>query len=204
MITEDDVFEFAQKCARAYCRRFNAWSRLDDAIGDACAYLLEHREKWSNSNGALTVRVVGELISSYQKEYGLLLKNSPKIVVGDMSRVEDSRKTNDDPRFEIMRRALRQPEIAPYAEIVEDIISLNYTRAEIAKKHGSTQSRLSQIFKTYKNVCRRLSEVQSVELANPDELDLTTKEKEKMELFYGSPRNQQTEPSAKRFGTDDG
>lgn len=164
MLTESNLFEFAQKCARAYCARFKAWSRLDDAVGDACAYLLERKEKWSQPERTLKARVVGELTRLYQNEFGLRLKQPPKRASVDVEKLEDVAKENgatrgirsDDSLLEIMRRALDQPDVAPYRDAIEDILCLDYSKKEIAEKHGLTQSQLSVVYKRYKNACRRL------------------------------------------------
>lgn len=186
-VTDANVFDFAQMCARVYCKRYNAWSQLDDATQDACLYLLNAREKWAQPKSKLINRTVGELVRNYQKEHGLRRKNRPKKVDLNLSKIEDRRSESQevDSRRLIVERALGQPDVAPYKALVQDLLACDASFAAIAKKHGVTKARVSQIFKLFKSVCRRLDADKSgVVLVDVEELDLTDAEKEKMRLFF--------------------
>ena len=75
-MTLDDasLLSFARQCAKAYCRRYAAQSQFDDAVQEACVYLLENRGKWTQPAAKLKRRVVGELVRKYQNERKLRSK----------------------------------------------------------------------------------------------------------------------------------
>ena len=64
---EDEVLEFAQKAAAIYCRRYNARSQYDDAVGEATLYLWANRDLLKTiSRGELMRRVIFCLIDKYR------------------------------------------------------------------------------------------------------------------------------------------
>lgn len=189
MLTKDRVYEYAQNCARTYCAKHSAWGSFDDATSAAALYLLEHPEKWDQENAGLKTRVVGELERQYQNEHGLRRKHMPKRVDIDVERLAVRKRPPssvrpDCERMTIIQRALRQPGIARYAYIIEDILSLKYTKGEIAKRHGISGARVSQIYREFKSVCRRLDPERAVAIVDTTREDPTAEELEAAPLFY--------------------
>lgn len=64
---EDEVLEFAQRCAAIYCRKYNARRQYDDALGTATLYLWTNRDLLHTITRAeLTRRVLCCLIDNYR------------------------------------------------------------------------------------------------------------------------------------------
>lgn len=202
MLTEDRVYKFAVKCARAYCAQHNAWENYDDAVSAASLYLLEHREKWAQENKGLKRRVVGELQRQYQNEHGLRRKYMPKRVDVNLELIAvrerpPSSVRPDSERLDIVRRALRQPGIVRYAPILEDVLGLKYTKTEIGRRHGVSTARVSQIYKEFKTVCRRLDPYQEVAIIDTTREEPTPEEILSTPLFFYKQTNERPEPSRK-------
>ena len=185
-VTEESVYEFSQLCARIYCKQYSAWSQFDDATQDACLYLLNNQKKWTQPKPKLINRVIGELVRCYQKEHGLRRKSKLKRVDVNLSLIATKEEREvDDSRWSIVERALRQPDVAPNRSIVESLLEPDATVTTVAKKHGLTKARVSQIFKQFKAVCQRLHEdIPGVVLVDAHELNLTQEENEQMGLFF--------------------
>ncbi len=179
MLEEKDVFQFAERVAKSYCARVNNYRNIDDAVSEACVFLLEHRDQWNRPPQWLYRRAVGQLIRNFQNEHGLRRKNRAFYTENydlqtHAETVEVDAPKRTDARIRIIERALKQPDFVEYAEVVRDIVA-GMARTDIALKHNITQGRISQIFNRFKTVCQRLDE----------EREPTHEDKTKYPLLFG-------------------
>ena len=181
MISDANVLDFARKCASLYCNRRNAWLSYDDALQDACLYLLEHRDRWADPEKVLKIRVVGELVRKYQNEHGLRLKNIPRFTSLEY---EDAKFAQSSDHFldvakmrNIAGRATLQPELAPVSPILH--LLLEGKGKEAREKYNLSRSTLSKIKRSFLIVCLRI--------LNQDEgerREITEKDRQAMPLFF--------------------
>lgn len=180
MIEEKDVLPFAKAVARSYCSLSGSWNNYDDAVGESCVFLLEHREFWIRPTTWLKRRVIGQLIRNYQNERGLRRKHKTTTNHVDESLIAPQKDKTDsnkvDERNRIIDRALQQPDVAQDSAIIRDILG-GVSREEVAKKYKITQGRVSQLFHQFRIACLRL-DVDTIRRP-------TTEEKERYPLLYG-------------------
>lgn len=93
MISEVDLFEFAQKVATFYCRKHNKWDDFDDAVQEVCVHLLENRSYLEKSEKILYRQEFLRLVRWYQDTNGLRRKH--KIVRADYPVSDLSTDSND-------------------------------------------------------------------------------------------------------------
>lgn len=154
-MTDNDVLQLAQESARVYCRRYSSYENYDDAVGDACVYLLEHREKWDQEPRKLKRRVVGELVRGYQRAHGLRLKRPPIRVALDFETpTKNEGRTTEKSISDVVERALQQPDVASIAPVV--LFILNSNSKEAANRFGLSKSAISKIKRRFSIVCMRL------------------------------------------------
>ena len=197
-LNDADLLPFAASCARSYCRRFNCWPQLEDATQEVALFLLSRRDKWNAPRAALRRRAVGVLIRAYQDERRLRTK-SPLVILpsAELEKVDNRRPEKEvderidsgvagDPRLEIIQRALRQPDVAPYAGVIREILDGTRPRKEIAAAAGISQGRLSQVFSTFKRICRQfeLRNGSAAVLVDTLKEDPTPEERAQNPLFY--------------------
>lgn len=172
MIDDSSMYEFAKSCASSYCRKHNVRRQFDDATHDAVVYLLEHREKWSQSNQTLKRRVVGELERQYQNVKGLRLSSPPKFLEAD----EPDRFTRPEPveanRFSVAHavaaidsalmlavveevKLFPDYQLEPTKSILDAALRGFYTRKEIASQYDMRTADVSRLVKKFKAACRR-------------------------------------------------
>ncbi len=184
MLADDDVFEFAKRCARTYCATYGAWRNLDDAVGDACLYLLSNRALWEKSRSALLCRVVNALIRNYQNERGLRLKNPPRRTeFFEPSARDDSDSLEYESQAERAERALKAPENAQDRPIIEAVLE-GRKKKDVAREFNVSAGRVSQIMAIYKNSVSRLSEERGASLVDPKEENVDPATRESTPLFY--------------------
>lgn len=75
MLSEVDLFEFAQKVATFYCRKHNKWDDYDDAVQEVCVHLLENRSHLEKSEKILYRQEFLRLVRWYQNANGLRRKH---------------------------------------------------------------------------------------------------------------------------------
>ena len=195
-LNDGNLEEFARKCAAAYCKRFSNWNQLDDAQQDAAVFLLANRDKWHKPAPVLFRRTVGQLVRNYQEERKLRTKTPIRIVSGDVDRAAAKDETaavderldsggEPDPRWTIIERALRQPELTPAErEIVRAILRGDQSNDAIAATFHKSPGRISQIFSKFKTVCQRLDARPGVVSVDTKKIDSTPEERAANPLFF--------------------
>ena len=196
-LEEEKIFEFAASCARAYCKKYRAWGQYDDAVQEVAVFLLENRSLWSKPRAVLRQRAVGVLVRNYQNERRLRTKTPLRLITGtEFEKVDERRPEKEvderldsgvstDPRLEIIERALRRPDVAPNADVIRMILS-GRPRKEISAVFKLSQGRLSQIFDSFKRVCRQieLRNGSASVLVDTKKEDPTPEERAENPLFF--------------------
>lgn len=201
-LTDDTLEQFSRSCACCYCKRYGSWEQLDDAQQDAALFLLAHRDKWQLPEAKLKRRAVMQLVRNYQERHKLRTKQPLRMqqvedvdsltgseVDSEAEALRDQQidaglDRHEDPRWLIIQRALRQPDVGPHKEALIDIIEGKLTRKEIAARHGITQGRLSQIFAHFKTICQCLEPTGGCTLVDTLKEDATAEQRAATPLFY--------------------
>ena len=151
-MTDDQLFSFAQKCAKAYCSEYGAWSQEEDAVQEACVFLLKNRAKWDLPDSTLRTRTVLALVRWYQNENGLRRKTRLQRVDLDVELVEERK----DDALAIIDAALER---FPYEQdIIRDLIA-GFDRKTVAKNHKIRLSEVDRIFKEFKSELCKFSDL---------------------------------------------
>lgn len=160
MLSEVDLFEFAQKVATFYCRKHNKWDDYDDAVQEVCVHLLENRSYLEKSEKILYRQEFLRLVRWYQNTNGLRRKH--KIVradypVSDLS--TDSNDSNDkEETYALFEIAMKKGSFC--AEEREILWKLIYriSRDEIAKSYGISNKEVLRLKKKLEVELSRLSD----------------------------------------------
>ena len=166
MLDDSRLLTFAQSCASLYCKKHNSFQQFDDATQEACLYLLQHREKWSQSEQSLRCRVVGELERKYQNERGLRLSDPPRFIEAEKldryasqePTVSQSIKTIDSVlMLRIVDEVKQLPDfqLEPTRSILDAALRAYYPRKEIAAQYDMRTSDVTRLVKRFKATCRR-------------------------------------------------
>lgn len=187
-MTEAEILPFSERCARAYCKKFNAWAALDDATQEAALFLCQNRSLWEKPDAWLRRRVCGQLVRNYQNEHKIRTKSPLFFTHGAFDEIEpvaEPESETEDPRLLIIQTALRQPDVAPWRHILVDIVDGELSRKEIAAKHGVSQSWISQLFARFKIVCSQMDpNGGGAVLVDTLKEDPTAEERAACPLFY--------------------
>ena len=187
-VTEAEILPFSERCARSYCKKFNAWAALDDATQEAALFLCQNRALWEKPDAWLRRRVCGQLVRNYQNEHKIRTKSPLFFTHGAFDEIEpvaEPESETEDPRLSIIQTALRQPDVAPWRHILVDIVDGELSRKEIAAKHGVSQSWISQLFARFKIVCSQMDpNGGGAVLVDTLKEDPTAEERAACPLFY--------------------
>ncbi len=152
MITDVNLFDFAQKVATTYCKRYGSWEQFDDSVQEVCVRLLENRRYWNMDARLLIRQEVLSLIRKHQNANGLRRKTRIEIVAYDPSREAQPTTEHDDETLEsceLFEIATRKARLTDFEiDLVKKGISGEETRETIAKEHGVTVYRIEQLIKT--------------------------------------------------------
>lgn len=161
MLSEVDLFEFAQKVATFYCRKHNKWDDYDDAVQEVCVHLLENRSYLEKSEKILYRQEFLRLVRWYQDTNGLRRKN--KIVradypVSDLSIDRDVSYEKEE-TYTLFEIAMSKGSFC--SEEREILWKLIYktSRDEIVKSYGISHKEVSRLKKKLEVELSRLSEV---------------------------------------------
>lgn len=187
-LTEDTLFEFAQDCAKVYCARHAAWRRYDDAVQEACVFLLRQRDKgkWETlSKPQLMFRTVNALVRWYQQEKRIRNKFRVEIEYGGAPDVADpqndyERVDNFDEFHALSVRAARNAQLSGCVEMLEEL-ARGYDALETVKKYGIAPTRARELYRKFLFEFKKLQPSPGMSVFDPDEM--TEEEKIECPLF---------------------
>ena len=192
-MTLDDasLLSFARQCAKAYCRRYAAQSQFDDAVQEACVYLLENRGKWTQPAAKLKRRVVGELVRKYQNERKLRSKfyrpiqyveSAPEEIAddADLERLE-----RRDWLCARIRRAAANAGCADCLELLE-AVALGEDVKSAASRFRVGVSKVRALYKRFLTELKKMSDAPGMILF--DLADASEEETEECPLFKTESR----------------
>ena len=159
MISEVDLFEFAQKVAAFYCRKNNRWDDYDDAVQEVCVHLLENRSHLEKNECMLRRQEFFRLVRWYQDSNGLRRKN--KIVRSDYPVVDLSIGDEENEKEEVNSLFERAMSNGSFCDKEREILwKLIYriSRDEIAKSYGISNKEVLKLKKKLEVELSRLSD----------------------------------------------
>ncbi|MGN0930600.1 MAG: hypothetical protein ACI4NP_02655 [Thermoguttaceae bacterium] len=163
MITDLNLFEFAQKVATTYCKHYGSWDQYDDSVQEVCVRLLENRRYWNMEGRLLLRQEVLALIRKYQDSKGLRRKTRIEVVEYDPKYETQQTTERDDDTLEsreLFTIATRKARLTEYEiDLVKKGVSGAQTRETLAKEHGVTVYRIEQLIKaTTIELCKLVDE----------------------------------------------
>ena len=151
MMTDVELFDFAQKVATTYCKRYGSWTQFDDSVQEVCVHLLENPRYLEMENRLLVRQEVLSLIRKYQNANGLRRKTRIEIVAYDPAFEGQSTTERDDGHFEaseLFEIATRKARLTDFeVDLVKKGISGEETRENLAREYGVTVYRIEQLIR---------------------------------------------------------
>lgn len=159
MLSEVDLFEFAQKVATFYCRKHNKWDDYDDAVQEVCVHLLENRSYLEKSEKILYRQEFLRLVRWYQNTNGLRRKH--KIVRADYPVVDLSIGDEENEKEEVNALFEKAMSNGSFCDKEREILwKLVYriSRDEISKSYGISNKEVLMLKKKLEVELSRLSD----------------------------------------------
>lgn len=151
MITDVNLFDFAQKVATTYCKRYGSWDQFDDSVQEVCVHLLENPRYLEIEERLLLRQEVLSLIRKYQNSNGLRRKTRIEIVAYDPAHEAQPTTERDDDTFEaseLFELATRKARLTDFEiDLVKKCVSGEQTRETLAKEYGVTVYRIEQLIR---------------------------------------------------------
>lgn len=186
-VTDANVFDFAQMCARVYCKRYSCWEQFDDAVGESCLFLLKLKAKgyWETlAPRELTRRTVLRLVRWYQDEHKLRSKNRPTVIaiIDDLEDADDriERLERDEENLSMIRRAVNNANCVDCLDVILDVVRGERIE-DTARKHKMKSSSLRRIYKRFLFELNKLDRKRGVKIINAE--DATEDEKKSCPLL---------------------
>jgi hypothetical protein len=189
VLDDDSLFEFAQRCARAYCKKYGCQDQFDDAVGESCAFLLKLKQKgyWETlPDRELKRRTVLALVRWYQDATKKRSKFYRPMVADPIA----EEVPDDDDLFErlereeefltFIRRALVNAECVGYIDVIVDVARGGGV-ADVARKHKAKATSVRSLYKRFLFELNKLDRKRGVKIINAE--DATEDEKKSCPLL---------------------
>lgn len=171
-VTDDDVFTLAKKSARLYCKKFNAFNQLDDAISEACVFILTQRRRGrleALEEPQIKRRTVLALIRWFQNENGL--RRTTKLTRVPLSDEHESNKSSineyeeRETQLNLIRRAASNAQALDCLDVIYSIFT-GEAIANVCKSKRLNKKIIAKVFIRFKFELGKLMRADTFEVEN--------------------------------------